>query len=332
VQEKREMRAVLVKEWGDPSSLSIERIETKVPGPGEALVAIHACGVNFADTLMIAGKYQIRPEFPFSPGLEIAGVVTQVGKGVTHLRPGTRVLGICDYGGYAEEVTVNASMLFPIPDEMDYVKAAAFPVAYGTSHLALEHRANLQPGEVLLVLGASGGVGLTAVEIGKRMGATIIAAASTKEKLKLTQKYGADYIINYTEENLRERVKKITGGRGADVIFDPVGGDIFDEAVRAINWEGRYLVIGFAAGRIPELAINLALVKNFSLVGVYWGAYAAKDPQVLAGSLEKLLGWYKHGALNPHISKTFSLENTADALNTLMNRKSTGKVVIKVRG
>lgn len=325
------MRAVVCHSWGEPASLVVEKIPGRNPGFGEVRVAVHACGVNFADTLMIAGKYQVRPEFPFSPGLEIAGVVTQVGPGVIHLRPGHRVMGVCDYGGYADELTVKAPMLIRIPDEMDYVTAAAFPIAYGTSHIALDHRAHLQPGEVLLVLGAAGGVGLTAVEIGKRMGATVIAAASTEEKLQLAKQYGADYLINYSEEDIKDRVKKITGGKGADVIFDPVGGPHFDQLIRSINWEGRLLVIGFASGEIPQLPVNLALVKNISVVGVYWGAYAQKDPSIMTNSLRTLLGWYKHGTLKPHISAVYPLEKASDALTALMNRQSTGKIVLKTK-
>jgi NADPH2:quinone reductase len=219
-------------------------------------------------------------------------------------------------------------MLFPIPDSMDYPPAAAFPIAYGTSHLALEHRAKLQPGETLLVLGASGGVGLTAVEIGRLMGATVIAAASSPEKLDVAKRAGADHLINYSDENLRDRVREITQGRGANVIYDPVGGDLFDQALRCIAWEGRLLVIGFASGRIPQLAVNSTLVKNYAVVGVYWGAYAANNPVVLVKSLRTLFGWYSEGKLRPHISQTFPLAQTADAFNLLIERRSTGKVVI----
>lgn len=325
------MKAVVCKQWGAPSTLVIEEVPSKAPGPGEVRVSVHACGVNFADTLMIAGQYQVRPPFPFSPGLEVAGEVIDVGADVRHLKPGDRVLGVCDWGGYAEEVTASAALFIPIPGSMDFVQAASFAVAYGTSHVALTHRAHLKSGETLLVLGASGGVGLTAVEIGKLLGATVIAAASTPEKLAVAQQYGADHLINYSTENLREQVRELTGGRGADVIYDPVGGDLFDQAIRAINWEGRLLVIGFAAGRIPELPVNLTLVKNCSVVGVFWGAYARNNPTVLAGSLRTLLGWFVEGKLKPHISATYPLERAADALYFLMNRQSTGKVVIAVR-
>jgi NADPH2:quinone reductase len=325
------MKAVLCTAWGDPSTLVVEDVPSRAPGPGEARIAIHACGVNFADTLMIAGQYQVRPPFPFSPGFEIAGDVIEVGEGVRHVKPGDRVMGISEYGGFAEEATVNAAMLLPIPPGMDYATAAAFPVAYGTSHLALSHRGRLQPGETLLVLGAAGGVGLTAVEIGRIMGATVIAAASTPEKLAIAKSRGADHVINYSSENLRDRVREITGGKGADVIYDPVGGDWFDQAVRAINWEGRLLVIGFAAGRIPELPMNLVLVKNIAVIGVYWGAYVGKNPDALTGSLATLLGWHAGGRLKPHISASYPLDQAGEALYALMNRQSTGKVIVQTR-
>jgi NADPH:quinone reductase len=306
----------------------LEEVGAKAPGEGEVRIRVRTCGVNFADTLMIAGQYQSRPPFPFSPGLEIAGEVIEVGAGVTQFKLDDRVMGITDYGGYAEEATIRAALLLPMPPSMDFVTAAAFPIAYGTSHVALDHRAHLQAGETLLVLGAAGGVGLTAVEIGTLMGATVIAAASTPEKLALTQQYGAEHLINTSTENLRDRIKEITGGKGVDVVYDPVGGDLFDQAVRSLNWEGRLLVIGFASGRIPEVPANMTLVKNSSIVGVFWGAYAGRNPKVLTGSLLKLLGWHAEGNLKPHISATYPLENAADALFALINRQSTGKVVI----
>jgi NADPH2:quinone reductase len=297
---------------------------------GKVRVRVRACGVNFGDTLMVAGKYQVKPPLPFSPGFEIAGEVLEVGEGVAHVQAGDKVIGLGDYGGYAEEVVVPSGMVMPRPPNMDDLHAAAFPVAYGTSHVALEHRARLQAGETLLVFGAAGGVGLTAVEIGKRMGATVIACASSPEKLQVAAQYGADHLIDYSHESVRERVKAITGGKGADVIYDPVGGALFDEGLRAIAWEGRLLVIGFASGTIPQVAANLMLVKNCAVVGVYWGAYSLRKPQVLSDSLAALLGWYAEGKLKPHISHTFPLEQAADALKALMERRSTGKVVIKV--
>ena len=325
------MKAAICNEWGAPSSLTIGDMDAGEVGHTDARIAIHACGVNFADVLMIGGEYQVKPEFPFIPGAEIAGEVIEVGAGVPNVKPGDRVMGLVQTGGCAEEVVTNAATLIPIPDSMDYKTAAGFPIAYGTSHLALTHRGRLQPGETLLVYGASGGVGLTAVEIGKKLGATIIACASTPEKLEVTERYGANYTINYTEEDIRERVKTITGGRGADVVFDPVGGDAFDQALRAINWEGRMLVIGFASGQIPEVPANIALVKNISIVGVYWGAYLQQNPEVLINSLKTLLSWYDGQTLHPYISATYPLDKVADALDSLADRKSVGKVVVQIR-
>jgi len=325
------MKAAICNEWGAPSSLTIGDMDAGEVGHTDARIAIHACGVNFADVLMIGGEYQVKPEFPFIPGAEIAGEVIEVGAGVPNVKPGDRVMGLVQTGGFAEEVVTNAATLIPIPDSMDYKTAAGFPIAYGTSHLALTHRGRLQPGETLLVYGASGGVGLTAVEIGKKLGATIIACASTPEKLEVTERYGANYTINYTEEDIRERVKTITGGRGADVVFDPVGGDAFDQALRAINWEGRILVIGFASGQIPEVPTNIALVKNISIVGVYWGAYLQQNPEVLINSLKTLLSWYDGQTLHPYISATYPLDKVADALDSLADRKSVGKVVVQIR-
>jgi NADPH2:quinone reductase len=325
------MRAVLCKQWGSAEDLVIEEVESPPVAAGQVKLAVHACGINFGDTLMIAGQYQVKPPFPFTPGFEVAGEIIEVDKAVTQFKPGDRVIAFTDYGGYAEEVVVRASSCLPIPDTMNFVDAAAFMVTYGTSHLALDHRAHLQAGEVLLVHGAAGGVGLTAVEIGKLMGATVIATASTPEKLAIVRQYGADHLINYRQESFRDRVKEITNGKGADVIYDPVGGDVFDQSLRCINWEGRLLVIGFASGRIPQAPANLTLVKNCSIVGVYWGAYATRQPHTLFQSLQTLLGWYSQGKLKPHISATFPLEQVAEAMNMLTGRQSTGKVVLVIR-
>lgn len=322
------MKAVLCKAYGPPSGLVLEDIDAPALKAGEVRVAVHACGVNFPDTLIIQGLYQIKPPLPFSPGMEVAGVVLECAEGVTHLRPGDRVLALPGQGGFAEQVIVEASAVTLIPPEMDFVTAAGFALTYSTSHVALTHRAQLQPGETLLVHGAAGGVGLTAVELGKLLGATVIACASTPEKLQLAAEYGADYLINYTEESIRDRVKALTGGKGAHVIYDPVGGEVFDQSVRCIAWEGRLLVIGFASGTIPQLPVNLALLKNCSVVGVFWGAYRQNNPQVIGDSLQTLLGWYSDGKLRPHISQTFPLERAADALYTLMNREARGKIVV----
>lgn len=322
------MKALLCKTWGLPETLVLEEVESKPPTGGEVRLRVRACGVNFADVLMVQGLYQVKPPFPFSAGLEVAGEVLDVGAGVTHLQPGQRVMSITNWGGMAEEINVPAMTVIPIPDSMSYEQAAAFPVAYGTSHIALDHRAHLQAGETLLVLGAAGGVGLTAVEIGKRMGATVIACASTPEKLEITRQYGADHTINYSTENLRDRIKAITEGKGVNVVYDPVGGDLFEPAVRSLAWEGRMLVIGFASGTIPQLPVNLTLVKNSSVVGVFWGAYSINNPKVLMDSLKTLMGWMAKGELKPHISQTFPLERGGEALRMLMERRSTGKVVV----
>lgn len=322
------MRAVLCREWGSPEALVIDEVPPPEPGPGQVRLDVKAAGVNFADTLLIAGKYQVRPDFPFSPGLEAAGVVESCGPEVTGLAPGDRVMAVLGHGGFAEQAVADAARVFPIPDAMDFVTAAGFAVAYGTSHVGLTRRACLAKGETLLVHGAAGGVGLTAVEIGKLMGARVIASARGADKLNVAREAGADELIDYAEEDLRERVLEITGGRGADVIFDPVGGDVFDASLRCIAWEGRILVIGFASGRIPQIPANRLLVKNVSAVGFYWGAYAERDPAVVRDSFAELFGWYTDGRLKPHVSNVLPLERAAEALAMLSARRSTGKVVV----
>ncbi len=322
------MRAVVCKEWGGPEKLVIEDVPRPVLREGTVRVVVHAAGVNFADLLVIAGQYQEKPAFPFTPGAEAAGVVSEVGAGVSGFKPGDRVMALTGLGAYAEEAVVDAARILAIPDSMDFASAAAFPVAYGTSHGALEWRARLQAGEWLLVLGAAGGVGLAAVEVGKAMGARVIACAGGAEKLAVAQRHGADHVIDYSREDIRERVKAITGGHGADVVYDPVGGDAFDAALRSIAWGGRHIVIGFAAGRIPQIPANIVLVKNIDVIGFYWGSYQAHKPDVLRGSLEKLLGWVEEGKLKPHVSQRFALAEVAQALDSLQRRKSTGKVVL----
>ena len=324
------MKALLCTAWSGPDALSIGELPSPTPGPGEVLIGIRACGLNFADTLMIQGKYQERPDFPFSPGLEIAGEVLEVASGVDGFAPGDRVIALCGHGGLAQRVAVASGNAVRLPEGMDFVTGAGFAVVYGTAHVGLERRARLQPGEVLLVHGAAGGVGLAAVEVGRRMGATVIATASSEDKLALAKAHGAQHAINYREKDFRDEVKALTDGRGADVIFDPVGGEVFKQSVRCINWEGRILVIGFASGAIPELPVNLTLVKNMSVVGVYWGAYRKRDSEVLQQSWQQLLEWFDEGALTPHVSATYSLEQTPAALASLMERRATGKVVITI--
>src|SRR5712691_10254059 len=324
------MKAILCREWGGPEGLRVEEVAPAPLGPTQARIRVHACGVNFADTLMIAGKYQVKPEFPFTPGLEAAGEVIEIGATVRHLELGQRVLAVLRFGGaYAEEIVLDAAAVVPIPAAMDFVTAAAFPVAYGTAHFALTHRGHLQPGETLLVLGAAGGVGLTAVEIGKQLGARVIAAAGGPAKLAVAKEHGADELIDYQTESIRDRVRELTQGLGADVVFDPVGGDAFDQALRAVNWEARMLVIGFAAGRIQSVPANLILVKNISVIGVVWGAKAARDPVLVSRNLAELLRWWEAGRLKPLVAKTFPLAAAGAAMQALLSRRHAGKIVLE---
>jgi NADPH2:quinone reductase len=322
------MRAVLCRELGGPEKLVVENIPSPPMRDGAVRVAIHAAGLNFADILLIAGQYQTKPPLPYTPGSEAAGVVTEVGAGVRHVKPGDRVMAILEGGGYAEEAVTDATRVLPIPAQMDFAAAAGFPIAYGTSHGALEWRARLKPGEWLLVTGAAGGVGLTAVEIGKAMGARVIAAAGSPEKLRVAQDHGADHLIDYSKEDIRERVKAITAGKGADVIYDPVGGDVFEACMRSIAWEGRIIVIGFAAGKIPQVPANVVLVKNIDVIGFFWGSYLPRKPELVGQSMKQLLRWFEEGKLKPHISDRFDLNQAAQALEMLKQRKSTGKVVL----
>lgn len=322
------MRAVLCKAYGPPESLVVEEQPTPQPGTGQVRVGVHACGVNFPDTLIIQGTYQFKPALPFSPGGEVAGVVQALGDGVTGYAVGDRVIAATTWGGYAEEVLAEAGRLIPMPAAMDFPTAAAFTLTYGTSHHALKDRAQLQPGETLLVLGAAGGVGLAAVELGKAMGARVIAAASSDEKLALCTAHGADATINYAREDLRARIKELTDGRGIDVVYDPVGGDLSEPALRSMAWNGRFLVVGFAAGRIPSLPLNLPLLKGCSIVGVFWGAFTRNEPARNAANLQELLLWWSEGRLKPHVSAVYPLERAVDALNDLVQRRVQGKAVL----
>ncbi len=325
------MKAVLCKAFGPAESLVLEDIASPEPKKNEVLLQVHAAGVNFPDTLIIEGKYQFKPPFPFSPGGEAAGVVGAVGEKVSHVKPGDRVMALTGWGSFAEEVAVPGYNVMPIPDGMDFPSAAAFGMTYGTSMHALKQRANLQPGETLLVLGASGGVGLAAVEIGKAMGAKVIAAASSEAKLEVARAAGADVLINYSEGSLKDKLKEITGGQGVDVIYDPVGGDLFEEAFRSIAWNGRMLVVGFASGTIPALPANLTLLKGASLVGVFWGSFAQRQPQDNAANFQQLFAWFAEGKIKPLVSQTYPLAKAADAINHLGQRKAVGKVVVTVR-
>ncbi|MBD9502218.1 NADPH:quinone oxidoreductase family protein [Pseudomonas sp. BGr12] len=325
------MKAVLCKAFGPAETLVLEDIASPEPKKNEVLLQVHAAGVNFPDTLIIEGKYQFKPPFPFSPGGEAAGVVGAVGEKVSHVKPGDRVMALTGWGSFAEEVAVPGYSVMPIPDGMDFASAAAFGMTYGTSMHALKQRANLQPGETLLVLGASGGVGLAAVEIGKAMGAKVIAAASSEAKLEVAKAAGADVLINYSEGSLKDKLKELTGGQGVDVIYDPVGGDLFEEAFRSIAWNGRMLVVGFASGTIPSLPANLTLLKGASLVGVFWGSFAQRQPQDNAANFQQLFAWFAEGKIKPLVSQTYPLEQAADAINHLGQRKAVGKVVVTVR-
>jgi NADPH2:quinone reductase len=322
------MRAVLCREWGGPEKLATGEVPSPPMREGAVRIAVHAAGINFADLLLIAGQYQEKPAFPFTPGMEVAGTVAEVGSGVSGLRTGDRVMGLCGTGGYAEEIVMDAGRVYRIPDKMDFASAAGFPVTYGTSYGAFDWRAHLKAGEWLLVHGAAGGAGLTAVEIGKVIGAKVIASAGSAEKLEVARQYGAEHLIDYSREDIRERVKAITGGRGVDVVYDPVGGEAFEASLRSIAWGGRILIIGFASGRIPQIPANIALVKNIDVIGFYWGSYQARKPELLRDSYATLLRWFEEGKLRPHVSAQVKLDDAAKALDLLRQRKSTGKVVL----
>ena len=323
------MRAVVCNEWCGPDGISIGELpDAPAPGEQEVRVAIAAAGLNFADTLMIAGKYQEKPAFPFAPGLEVAGTIESVGPGVDRFFVGQRVLALTDSGGFAERATVPSSDVFPIPETMDFATAAGFPITYGTAHGALVWRADLQAGESLLVNGAAGGVGLAAVEVGKALGATVIASAGGPEKLAVAEAHGADHLIDARAEDLRARVKELTDGEGVNVVFDPVGGEVWEASMRAAAWSARLLVIGFAAGDVPQIPANILLVKNLSAIGLYWGSYRKRAPRRLALEFEELFAWFEAGKLKPLVSETFDLERAPEAMQRLIERKATGKLVL----
>jgi NADPH:quinone reductase len=322
------VKALMCREFGDLSVLKMENIASPNPGPGQVKIAMRACGVNFADSLVTAGKYQSQPSLPFTPGFEVAGDVIALGEGVEGFTIGDRVMGMVGLGGYAEELVADVAQLSLLPPTMDYVSAASFAVTYGTSYLALVHRARLQAGEVLLVHGAAGGVGLTAVEIGKQLGARVIATAGGPEKLKIAQAAGAEVLIDYRTEDIRERVKAATNGQGADVIYDPIGGDVFDASLRCVAFEGRILVIGFAGGRIQQIPSNHVMVKNVDIIGLNRGPYEARRPEVTRQAYATLMAWQAAGKISPLVSKTFPLAEAVAAIESVTNRSSTGKVVV----
>jgi NADPH2:quinone reductase len=323
------MRAVLCHAWGPVEGLQLGEAPLPIPADGEVLIAVRAAGINYADAIMIAGHYQTKPPLPFSPGLEAAGIVAVCGDGVTRFRPGDRVMAILAHGGLAELAAAPEAETFAIPDRMSFEEAGAFPIAYISSHVALRWQARLEPGETLLVLGAAGGVGLTAVEIGKAMGARVIAAASTAEKLAVARERGADDVVNYVEEKLTDRVMALTNGKGADVCFDPVGGDLFDSALSSLGWGGRILLIGFVAG-VPQIPANRLLVKHRAALGSSLRYFRWHAPDKLLRSVEELVRWYGEGKLRPLVTHRLPLEQSVEAIRLLTDRKAHGKVVVVV--
>ena len=322
------MKAIICEQWGGPETLQLLDVALPEPGPKQVRVRVAAAGVNFPDVLIIQKKYQVQPALPFSPGAEIAGTVSAVGSDVKGLSVGMPVAALCATGGFAEECIVDAALCMPLPPNLSMPLAASLVLAYGTSWHALRDRAALQSGETLLVLGAAGGVGLAAVEIGKAIGARVIAAASNAEKLSVCREHGADECIDYSKEDLRESLKRSTGGKGVDVVFDPVGGSFTEAAFRSIAWRGRHLVIGFADGNVPALPLNLALLKGASLVGVYWGDFAKREPQNNAAGIKEILGWIAKGVLKPRISREYSLAEAPLALTDMAARRVIGKIVV----
>jgi NADPH2:quinone reductase len=322
------MKAVMCRQWGPPEQLVVEDVPTREPGQGEVRIRIHAASVNFPDVLIIQNKYQFKPELPFIPGSEGAGEVISVGEGVTHVKAGDRVLANTGTGSFAQEMIAPAGKVVLMPEGMSFETAAAFTLTYGTSWHAIKDRAAIRPGETMLVLGAAGGVGISAIEIGKALGARVIAAASSDDKLKVCREHGADETINYETEDLREGIKRTTGGKGPDVIYDPVGGKYAEPAFRSIGWRGRYLVIGFANGQIPALPLNLMLLKGASVVGVFWGDYVRREPQANATDMKDMMALLAKGVLRPHVSASYPLDQVPQALNDMAARKVTGKVLI----
>lgn len=322
------MKAVLCRAFGPPSVLAVEDVPTPTPGPGQVLLRVDACGVNFPDTLIIQGKYQQKPALPFSPGGEVAGVVAALGEGVTSPAVGTRVAAMMPWGGFAEAAAVDAAAAVPVPDGVPPEVAASLCLAYGTTLHALRDRAALQPGETLLVLGASGGVGLAAVQLGKLMGARVIAAASSAAKLDICRRHGADALVDYGQDGWRERLRGLTDGKGVDVVLDPVGGPYAEPALRSAGWKGRHLVVGFAAGEIPRIPLNLALLKGCAILGVFYGEFTRREKAANRALLGQLFDWVAEGRLHPHISATFPLDDATAALEALLARAATGKIVL----
>jgi NADPH2:quinone reductase len=323
------MRAVVCREYGPPEKLVIEERASPEPGAGQVLIAVRAAGVNFPDTLIIDGKYQIKPPLPFSPGSEAAGIVKAIGAGVTTVAPGDHVVALAPFGGYAEELIAGEAQVVPMPPGLDFARAACALTTYGTSWHALVDRAALRAGETLLVLGAAGGVGLAAVELGKQLGARVIAAASSAARLETCRQSGADELIDYSREDLKDRVKALTRGNGVDVVYDPIGGALSETALRVTGWGGRFLVIGFAAGEIPKIPANLVLLKGSAMVGVFWGAWLMREPARARAAHVELLTWIRDGKLAPHLHARYPLVDAARALRDLLERKIHGKAVLE---
>ena len=325
------MRALVCKAYGPPESLVLEEVDDPEAGPGELLVDIHAAGINFPDILVFAGKYQVRTEPPFIPGYEASGVVADVGDGVSRFRVGDKVVFSPMGGAFAERTAVSEAQAFPLPETLDFEQGAGFPITYCTSYHALKDCAQLAPGETVLVLGAAGGVGTTAIEIAKAMGARVIAAASTDEKLEFCREVGADDVINYADEPLKDAVRALTEGKGVDVVYDPVGGDLAEQALRSAGWQGRHLVIGFASGDIPKLPANLALLKEASIKGVFWGQWAARNPALHAKNIGEMVALLSEGRLKPRITHAYALDDYVQAYDDVANRRIRGKTVFRIR-
>ena len=324
------MRALVCEKYGPVKDLRVKEIEAPKPGSKDVLIQVQSAAVNFPDTLIVQGLYQMKPEVPFVPGSDMAGIVIEVGEDVKHLKVGDEVLGFNRTGAFAERAVVPAAACVPKPAGMDFSTAASFLMAYGTSFHALKDRAKIQQGETLLILGASGGVGLAAIELGKQMGAKVIAAASTVEKLAICKEHGADEVVNYSEEDLKSRIKELTNGKGVDVIYDPVGGQYSEPALRRMAWNGRYLVVGFTTGTIPKIPLNLALLKGCAITGVFWGRFAMEEPKENAKNIMTLMGLFTSGKLNPHIHAKYPLQNALEALQEILDRKVSGKVLIEM--
>jgi len=322
------MRAVWIEEFGGLEVVKLADLPAPRPGADEVRIAVHAASVNFADTLMVSGKYQATPPPPFTPGMEVAGEVIEIGENIKWFKPGDPVIAVLDHGGYAEEVLAHHSRIMHVPPGMTWEQAAGVPIVYGTSHLALTHRTQLKAGETMLVHGAAGGAGLTAVELGKALGATVIGTASTPEKRDVVRDYGADYVIDSSSEDVAQRVRDLTGGQGADVIYDPVGGDAFNLSLRCAAFECRIIIVGFAGGKIQRIPANILLVKNINIIGYYWGAYATHRLQMLRESFADLARMYAKGKLRPLVGTIFPLEDAANALAHLADRKAIGKTII----